>query len=61
MSDDCTTTSLEEALQQVLDPSEGAGLGLPIVSLLCQSMGGGLRLGNLPGHGLRAEVVLPAA
>ena len=41
--------------------TEGAGLGLPIVFLLCQAMGGGLRLASEPGQGLKAEVVLPAA
>ena len=51
----------EQGQNALTRSTEGAGLGLPIVSLLCQSMGGGLRLGNLPGHGLRAEVVLPAA
>jgi|HubBroStandDraft_5_1064220.scaffolds.fasta_scaffold110333_1 signal transduction histidine kinase len=51
----------EQGQNALTRSTEGAGLGLPIVALLCQSMGGGLRLGNLPGHGLRAEVVLPAA
>ena len=41
--------------------TEGAGLGLPIVSLLCRAMGGTLRLASQPGRGLRAEVNLPAA
>jgi signal transduction histidine kinase len=40
--------------------TEGAGLGLAIVSLLCQAMNGGMRLVSEPGHGLRAEVVLPS-
>lgn len=41
--------------------SEGAGLGLPIVNLLCQAMGGRLKL--IPGAagGLTAQVRLPAA
>ena len=38
---------------------EGAGLGLPIVVLLCRAMGGALRLVSAPGQGLRAEVILP--
>lgn len=41
--------------------SEGAGLGLPIVDLLSQAMGGRLRLESPPGQGLRAIVRLPAA
>ncbi len=41
--------------------SEGAGLGLPIASLLCQAMGGRLRLSCEPGRGMRARVVLPLA
>ena len=39
--------------------SEGAGLGLPIVALLCRAMGGAVRLSSPPGRGLRAEVLLP--
>jgi len=38
---------------------EGAGLGLPIVDLLCQAMRGTLRLIAEPGKGLRAVVALP--
>jgi len=41
--------------------TEGAGLGLPIVALLCRAMRGALRLASAPGQGLRAEVSLPAA
>jgi signal transduction histidine kinase len=41
--------------------SEGAGLGLPIVRLLCRAMNGGLRLQCAPGEGLVARVRLPAA
>ena len=41
--------------------SEGAGLGLPIVDLLCQAMTGRLRLVSEPGQGLTAVVRLPAA
>jgi signal transduction histidine kinase len=40
--------------------TEGAGLGLAIVSLLCHAMGGGMRLVSEPGRGLRAEVLLPS-
>ena len=40
--------------------SEGAGLGLPIVRLLCSAMGGRLRLYSAPGEGLTATVRLPA-
>lgn len=41
--------------------SEGAGLGLPIVELLCAAMGGQLKLTSAPGAGLTALVRLPAA
>src|SRR6185437_12320387 len=41
--------------------AEGAGLGLPIVALLCRAMGGAFRLVADPGKGLRAEVLLPSA
>lgn len=41
--------------------SEGAGLGLPIVDLLCQAMGGRLKLATTPGEGLTALVRLPVA
>jgi len=41
--------------------SEGAGLGLPIASLLCQAMGGRLRLSCEPGCGMQARVALPIA
>ena len=40
--------------------NEGAGLGLPIVVLLCRAMHGTLRLVSEPGEGLRAEVILPS-
>ncbi|HEY3696442.1 HAMP domain-containing sensor histidine kinase [Phenylobacterium sp.] len=38
--------------------SEGAGLGLPICDLLCQAMGGRLRLQSAPGQGFTARVRL---
>jgi signal transduction histidine kinase len=41
--------------------SQGAGLGLPIVSLLAQAMDGSLRLRSSQGQGLTAEICLPAA
>lgn len=41
--------------------AEGAGLGLPIVELLCTAMGGRLKLVSTPGQGLTALVRLPAA
>ena len=40
--------------------AEGAGLGRPIVALLCRAMGGAFRLVAEPGRGLRAEVLLPS-
>jgi signal transduction histidine kinase len=41
--------------------SEGAGLGLPIVELLCVAMNGRLKLASAHGEGLTAIVRLPAA
>jgi signal transduction histidine kinase len=41
--------------------AQGAGLGLPIVSLLSQAMGGSLRLLSERGHGLTAVISLPCA
>ncbi len=41
--------------------SEGAGLGLPIVELLCLAMNGRLKLQSSPGEGLIATVRLPGA
>jgi signal transduction histidine kinase len=48
----------EDALTRT---SQGAGLGLPIVQLLCKAMAGHLRLRSPPGQGLSAIVTLPAA
>jgi signal transduction histidine kinase len=39
---------------------EGAGLGLAIVDLTCQAMGGRLKLSSAPGKGMTARVRLPA-
>jgi signal transduction histidine kinase len=41
--------------------TEGAGLGLPIVRLLCEAMDGRFGLDGRPGKGALATVVLPAA
>jgi signal transduction histidine kinase len=41
--------------------AQGAGLGLPIVALLSQAMGGSLRLRSAPGEGMTAVICLPAA
>jgi signal transduction histidine kinase len=51
----------EQGQNALTRSTEGAGLGLPIVALLCQAMGGALRIVSEPGKGLRAEVLLPAA
>jgi signal transduction histidine kinase len=51
----------EQGENALIRRSEGAGLGLPIVELLCTAMGGRLRLTSEPGRGLTALVRLPAA
>ncbi len=51
----------EQGQNALTRSTEGAGLGLPIVDLLCHAMGGALRLVSEPGRGLRAEVLLPSA
>ena len=51
----------EQGQNALTRSTEGAGLGLAIVVLLCRAMGGSLRLLSEPGHGLRAEVILPSA
>ena len=51
----------EQGQNALTRSTEGAGLGLPIVALLCEAMGGALRLVSARGQGLRAEVLLPAA
>ena len=51
----------EQGQNTLTRSTEGAGLGLAIVVLLCRAMGGSLRLLSQPGRGLRAEVILPSA
>ena len=51
----------EQGADALTRRGEGAGLGLPIVELLCQAMAGRLRLVSEPGQGLTAIVRLPAA
>jgi signal transduction histidine kinase len=51
----------EQGQNALTRSTEGAGLGLAIVVLLCRAMGGSLRLLSQPGRGLRAEVILPSA
>jgi signal transduction histidine kinase len=51
----------EQGENALIRRSEGAGLGLPICDLLCQAMGGRLRLRSEPGRGFSAHVRLPAA
>lgn len=55
------TRPFEQGQNALTRSTEGAGLGLPIVVLLCKAMGGALRLLSEPGRGLRAEVLLPGA
>ena len=49
----------EQGQNALTRSTEGAGLGLPIVVLLCKAMGGALQLVSEPGRGLKAEVLLP--
>ena len=49
----------EQGQNALTRSTEGAGLGLPIVALLCQAMSGTLRLASESGRGLRAMVILP--
>jgi signal transduction histidine kinase len=51
----------EQAENALVRRSEGAGLGLAIVGLLCQSMNGKLTVRSNLGEGLTAVVRLPAA
>ena len=51
----------EQGADALTRRGEGAGLGLPIVELLCQAMAGRLRLVSEPGQGLTVVVRLPAA
>ncbi len=49
----------EQAENALIRRSEGAGLGLAIVALLCQGMDGKLTVRSNPGEGLTAVVRLP--
>jgi signal transduction histidine kinase len=48
----------EQGENALVRRAEGAGLGLPICELTCQSMGGGLKLRSTPGKGFVALVTL---
>lgn len=50
----------EQGENALIRRAEGAGLGLPIVDLLSQAMGGRLRLASVAGEGFTAFVRLPA-
>lgn len=50
----------EQGENALVRKTEGAGLGLPIVSLLCKAMDGSLRFRTAAGEGLTAVVTLPA-
>jgi signal transduction histidine kinase len=51
----------EQGENALVRRSEGAGLGLAIVGLLCQAMDGRLTVRSSPGEGLTAVVRLPVA
>ena len=50
----------EQGENALVRRTQGAGLGLSIVSLLCREMGGSLALRSSPGKGLTARVRLPS-
>lgn len=49
----------EQGENALVRRTQGAGLGLSIVSLLCREMGGSLVLRSSPGRGLTARIRLP--
>ena len=51
----------EQGENALVRRTQGAGLGLSIVSLLCREMEGSLALSSAPGKGLTARVRLPSA
>jgi len=51
----------EQGQDSLTRSAQGAGLGLPIVTLLSQAMGGSLKLRSEPGQGLTAVIALPCA
>jgi signal transduction histidine kinase len=51
----------EQGENALVRRTQGAGLGLSIVSLLCREMGGTLALRSSPGRGLTARIRLPSA
>ena len=51
----------EQGENAVARSAQGVGLGLPIVGLLTQAMGGAYRLRSAPGEGMTAIICLPAA
>ena len=50
----------EQGENALVRRTQGAGLGLSIVSLFCREMGGSLALRSSPGKGLTARVRLPS-
>ncbi len=48
----------EQGENALIRSGDGAGLGLPIVQLLAQAMGGSLTLNSTPGEGFTASVLL---
>ena len=58
----------EDVLSRIWEPffttrrgKGGTGLGLPMVRLLTERLGGGIRIESEPGRGTTADVILPAA
>lgn len=51
----------EQGDNAIARSTQGAGLGLPMVNLLSQAMGGSLRLKSAPHEGMSAVIGLPAA
>lgn len=51
----------EQGDNAVARSTQGVGLGLPIVNLLSEAMGGSFQLRSAPGDGMTAVISLPAA
>ena len=53
--------AFEQGDNAVARSTQGVGLGLPIVNMLSEAMGGSFDLRSGPGQGMTAVICLPAA